>query len=237
MAAIGPKIKELRLGRQMTQHALADELRISVQAVSQLENDATVPTFARLVDLAKVLGPEVLDPIVSEAGGELTLSSTTTPGMSPVAKVGHVAAGVFREVDDFDQSEPETFWEPIDPQFPKARRMAFDVDPDGDSMNALKPRPILPGDTLVCVAFEDIADRLKVRDGLVVVVQRTRDGGHTREWSVKQVELYEDRIEFHPRSTNAKHKPIVVKRDAAADDGVEVEIIGLVRAVRNDFAL
>lgn len=78
---------------------------------------------------------------------------------------------------------------------------------------------------------------MKVRDGMVVVVERTRDGGHTREWSIKQVELYEDRIEFCPRSTNPKHKPIVVKRDALADEGVSVEIIGLVRRVINEFPL
>src|SRR5690606_23522319 len=108
---------------------------------------------------------------------------------------------------------------------------------EGDSMNDLKPRPILEGDRLVCVSFEDVADQVRVRDGLIVVVERTRDGGHTREWSVKQVELYEDRVEFHPRSTNPRHKPIVVMRDALADDGVQVEIIGLVRAVRNEFPL
>lgn len=153
----------------------------------------------------------------------------------PVLVNGKVAAGVFREVDDFDQSAPERVWEPPDAMFPHARRMAFDVD--GDSMNQLEPRPIMHGDRLICVAFEDVASQVRVRDGLVVVVERTRDGGHTREWSAKQVELYEDRIEFHPRSTNPKHKPIVVMRDAQADDGVQVEIIGLVRAVRNDIPL
>lgn len=153
----------------------------------------------------------------------------------PVIKNGKVAAGVFREVDDFDQSEPERLWEPPDERFPNARRMAFDVE--GDSVNALEPRPIMPGDTLICVSFEDVADQVRVKDGLVVVVERTRDGGHTREWSVKQVELYEDRIEFHPRSTNKTHKPIVVKRDAQADDGVQVEIIALVRSIRNDLPL
>lgn len=177
-------------------------------------------------------------PIAAEYFGEappdteLRLSSAQT---GPVVVAGKTAAGVFREVDDLDQSEPARIWEPIDERFPHARRMAFDVE--GDSVNDLKPRPVMNGDRVICVSFEDVADEVKVRDGLVVVVERTRDGGHTREWSVKQVELYEDRIEFHPRSTNAKHKPIVVMRDAQADDGVQVEIIGLVRAVRNEFPL
>lgn len=238
MAAIGSTIRARRLALAMTQQDLADELGITTQAVSQLENDATVPTFSRLVDLVRVLGPEVVQPIILESGGELgdlTVIPGGGSGLGPVTMAGHVAAGMFREIDDLDQSEPEVMWEPLDRDFPQARRMSFVVDPDGDSMNALKPRPINPGDTLVCVAFEDIADRVKLRDGLVVIVQRTRDGGHTREWSVKQVELYEDRIEFCPRSTNPRHKPIVVKRDAKADEGVAVEIIALVRAVRNDL--
>ncbi|UXN73404.1 XRE family transcriptional regulator [Devosia sp. A8/3-2] len=151
--------------------------------------------------------------------------------LQPVVVNGKVAAGLFREVDGFDQSAPERIWEEADPEFPDARRMAFDVE--GDSVNALKPRPIFPGDRLICVSFEDVADRVRVRDGMVVVVERTRDGGHTREWSVKQIELYEDRIEFHPRSTNPTFKPIVVERDAQADDGTRIEIIALVRSVKN----
>jgi transcriptional regulator with XRE-family HTH domain len=172
---------------------------------------------------------------IDEAQDELTLAVLTQS--APVLVAGRVAAGSFLEVDEFDQSEPERFWEPVDGRFPKARRMAFDVAEDSDSMNALKPRAILPGDRLICVSWEDVADQVKIRDGLIVIVERTRDGGQTREWSVKQVELYEDRIEFCPRSTNSKHKPIVVPRDATADEGTKVEIIGLVRSVRNDFAI
>ncbi len=151
----------------------------------------------------------------------------------PVAVVGKVEAGTFREVDDMDQSERELLSLPADDRFPSARLMAFDVS--GDSMNELRPRPILPGDRVICVSYEDVAYDAPLRDGMVVVVERTRDGGQTREWSVKQIELYQDRTEFHPRSTNPKHKPIIVPRDPSADQGTVVEIIGLVRRVVNDL--
>lgn len=163
---------------------------------------------------------------------ELTPSSSDP---YPVTVIGKVAAGVFREVDDTDQSEKRRILEAPDERFPNARRLAFEVE--GDSMNELQPRPILAGDTLICVAFEDVAKQVKVRDRMVVVVERSRDGGQTREWSVKQVELYEDRIEFHPRSSNPKHQPIVVSRNAQADEGVQVEIIALVRRATNEFPL
>nr|WP_029924433.1 helix-turn-helix domain-containing protein [Ochrobactrum sp. UNC390CL2Tsu3S39] len=153
--------------------------------------------------------------------------------MVPVRTAGTVEAGAFREVDEFDQGEPEEIYLPPDTKYPNARQMAFVVA--GDSMNNLDPRPILPGDRAVCVAYADIASEVKLRDGMVVVVQRQRDGGHFREWSIKQIELYEDRTVFAPRSTNPKHKPIIVPRDFDADNGEEVKVIALLRRVVNDY--
>ncbi|KKZ89032.1 LexA family protein [Rhizobium phaseoli] len=201
--------------------------------------------------LAKALGlhPSAINKVVSgkrqlkshEVVGAAAYFGEAAPGGEevkpssakwvPARKVGIVAAGLFREVDEFDQSEPEEITVPRDENFPNARQLTFEVE--GDSMNELRPRPILPGDTVVATAYEDIAHRVVLRDGMVVVVQRTRDAGHMREWSVKQIEIYEDRTEFHPRSSNPKHKPIVVPRQFDADDGVTVEIIGIVRMVLN----
>lgn len=147
--------------------------------------------------------------------------------------VGIVEAGAFRQAEDIYQDDPVMIQAPADPDFPHARITAWDVA--GDSMNALKPRPIFPGDRVIGINFEDLDNRVPLRDGMVVVVEQVRDGGHIREWSVKQIELYDDRIEFHPRSTSAKHKPIVVKRDLWADDGREVSILALVRRVTNEF--
>lgn len=233
---IGIKIRTARKQKKMTQDNLAQALGgdISVQAISQWETGKTVPTYERLKQLTDILEINLADQRESDKFVS-TLREVKPTELHPVIVNGKLAAGVFREYDDFDQSEPERVWEPPDEMFPHARRMAWDVE--GISMNELKPRPIMPGDRLICVAFEDVADQVRVKDGLVVVVERTRDGGHTREWSVKQIELYEDRIEFHPRSSDKSIKPIVVRRDALADDGVQVEIIGLVRSVRNDLPL
>ena len=201
--------------------------------------------------LAKALGlhPSAINKVVSgkrqlkshEVAGAAAYFGESAPGSAEVRpsgakwvlarKVGTVAAGLFREVDEFDQSEPEEITVPRDENFPNARQLIFEVE--GDSMDALRPRPVLPGDTIVAHAFEDIAHKVVLRDGMVVVVQRTRDAGHMREWSVKQIEIYEDRTEFHPRSSNPKHKPIIVHRQFDADDGVTVEVIGVVRMVLN----
>lgn len=150
-------------------------------------------------------------------------------GLRPVIVAGPVQAGAFISIDEFDQSEPETFFEPADPDFPRARRTAFDVL--GDSMNRLAPVPILPGSRVIGVNYEDIG--IPLRDNMVVVVQQERDAGFLREWSIKQVELQDDAIIFHPRSSNPKHKPIVVNRDLKADDGRTVTILSLVREIKN----
>lgn len=158
----------------------------------------------------------------------------TSQRLVPVRVAGRVEAGAFRAQEDLgDWHEAETVLDIRDPKYPHARHLCFDVD--GDSMNALEPRPIMNGDRVFGVAYEDIDQKTPLRDGMVVVVERERYAGQEREWSVKQVELYADRVEFHPRSTNPRHKPIVVKRDAKADDGMKVEIICLVRRISNDL--
>lgn len=152
---------------------------------------------------------------------------------------GRVEAGSFRSVDEFSDEPPAPVAVAQDREFPTAPLVVFDVG--GDSMNDLKPRPILAGDRVICIPFPWLEDKLTLRDGMVVVVEQTSDDGRYRERSVKQLELYEDRREFHPRSTNRAHKPIVVPmftaRDPSEEDGRKVEIIALVRRIENDVPL
>lgn len=182
-------------------------------------------------------GPEVVSadaPAIERM--ESNVRATDLGELVPVKIAGKVKAGEFLAIEDLgDWEEPETFLDTRDTRFPNARHLGFEVE--GDSMNALKPRPIQDGDRLSALAYEDIADRYPLRDGMIVVVERTRHGGHEREWSVKQLEIYEDRVEFHPRSTNPRHKPIVVKREHQADDGMTVEIIAIVRRLVAEFNL
>lgn len=199
-----------------------------------LRGDIDQPRGDTLEVLAETIGRPLRWLRDGEEVGE-RVSALHMGDLVPVPIVGAVEAGAFREVDDMDQSEPVRLSMPRDDKFPEARLVAFEVS--GDSMNALEPRPIFPGDRLICVAYEDIARQVPLRDGMIVVVERLSLGGHVREWSVKQIELYNDRTEFHPRSRSAKHKPIVVDRDLQADDGTEVRIIALVRRIVNDITL
>jgi hypothetical protein len=166
------------------------------------------------------------------SGDQAPLSNELRPApageLIPIRVSGRAKAGEFISVEDLgDWEEPETIYDTRDERFPEARHLGFVVD--GDSMNALKPIPIPDGARVSALAYEDISESVPLRDGMTVVVERTRHGGLEREWSVKQLEIYDDRVEFHPRSTNPRHKPIVVARNNNADDGMMVTIIALVR--------
>ncbi|ACL59117.1 hypothetical protein Mnod_4241 [Methylobacterium nodulans ORS 2060] len=167
--------------------------------------------------------------ISSAAGGEEIVQAT-----QPAVRVlygGFVEAGSYREISEFIDVPPEDIFLPPDSEYPRVQQVAFDVR--GDSMNALTPRPILRGDRVVALDFEGLHGRVALHTGMVVIVQQSREGGHLVERSVKQLEVYEDRYEFHPRSTVSRYKPIVVPHSMEADDGREVRILAWARSVLN----
>ncbi|MBU5625978.1 helix-turn-helix domain-containing protein [Oscillibacter sp. MSJ-2] len=53
---IGTRIRELRLERGLSQEALAEQLKVSRQAVTKWESGASVPSTARLLALCEVFG-------------------------------------------------------------------------------------------------------------------------------------------------------------------------------------
>lgn len=133
-------------------------------------------------------------------------------------------AGNWREFDDYsDQEEPEWYMVPTRPGDTMRR---FLTKIAGDSMDKAR---LYDGDYVVTIDWNDL-DR-PANDGEIVVVQQTRDGGHTIETTVKQIRVYNDRYELHPRSSNPKHKPIIVEHGDGERDGRQVTIIGLVESV------
>jgi transcriptional regulator with XRE-family HTH domain len=253
-------LKELRERKGWTQPQAADAMGISKGGYIKLERGERelkkntieaaakafgVPRTVIMQDLLRSVQPvdqseshlpEKRPGLLDMPGGEL---HETNPGFVMASHGGIVEAGAFRPVDEFGDEEPRPRALPRDPDYPWAEVATFDVG--GDSMNALKPRPIMAGDQLVCLKFESLKGRVPIRDGMVVVVEQARDGGHLRERSVKQVEIYEDRVEFHPRSTNPKHKPIVIPwkmfTGEEQEDGRKVEILAIVRSIFNSLPL
>jgi DNA-binding transcriptional regulator YdaS (Cro superfamily) len=218
-----------------SQEALADLIGVSRATVNRLANDHSKLKRDRAEEIARHLGVTADDLMLNRLPWEARTSPPSEDSVKPGRQLGSaivvatVEAGAWREVDEFDQSDPEWVAVPPDDKYPDATQDVYNVA--GDSMNALEPHPITPGSRIVAVRYDEIASRSPLRDGLVVVVQRSRNGGQERELTVKQVAWFDDRIEFQPRSTNPKHKPIVVEHDSWEDNGVEVAIVGLVRDI------
>lgn len=219
-----------------SQEALADLIGVSRATVNRLANDHSKLKRDRAQLMAPHLGVSAEDLMLNRLPWE---AKTSAPPEHDEVKRGRplnsaivvatVEAGAWREVDELDQSSPEWVAVPPDEKYPDATQDVYNVA--GDSMNALQPHPITPGSRVVALRYDEIAARSPLRDGLVVVVQRTRNGGHEREITIKQVAWFDDRIEFQPRSSNPKHKPIVIEHDSWEDNGVEVAIVGLVRDI------
>ncbi len=218
------------------------------QGVSTATLNALAPVLKTTsIWLLAEAGPESTEP-ETEDTQSATMEVADDPARVDLARrpmvrakyAGKVEAGPYRPIEEFeDDPDRETQWEPRDRDFPSADLFVFDVV--GDSMNALQPRPILSGDQVIGVDFESLQGNLVLRDGMVVVVEQTLDGGHHVERSVKQVEIYEDRIEFCPRSHSARYKPIVVPRtiftDASEEDGRQVRVLAVVRRISNEVPL
>ena len=58
---IGNKLKELRVGKGLTQEELADRAELSKGFISQLERNLTSPSIATLVDILQCLGTDLKD--------------------------------------------------------------------------------------------------------------------------------------------------------------------------------
>ena len=58
---IGPKLKELRIAKGLTQEELADRAELSKGFISQLERDLTSPSINTLRDILQCLGSDLKD--------------------------------------------------------------------------------------------------------------------------------------------------------------------------------
>ena len=82
---IGNKIKELRIGKGLTQEELADRAELSKGFISQIERDLTSPSIATLVDILQCLGTDLKDFFNDTADEQV----------------------VFHDADYFEKTDPE----------------------------------------------------------------------------------------------------------------------------------
>lgn len=170
---------------------------------------------------------------VSPPGGETPARSVQlVPTFLAVRYV--VQAGLWKEVDEAAQTYIDEFSYPVTPDARFADWPQWLEQVQGDSVNKIIP----PGGLAHVVDAIEMGYSPRPND--FVVVERRRDQGRLRERTIKQVEIGPDRsVALRPCSTNpkwadqtilARHGERAVTRAGtdAANDDVEVEIVGLV---------
>lgn len=168
-----------------------------------LRGEVENPRGDTLTKLADALGTNV--PFLRDGVQDRkTLSSRGIPLR------GTVAAGVWLEVGDIT-NEPED-WVPFNPAPKYPEGAVYCLTVQGDSVDKVAPHGFL----LVCV--DVLESGVTVRDGDLVIVERSRQQGGLKETTAKRVRTVPGGVELYPESTNPKWQPLFIRNDQADED-------------------
>lgn len=243
---IAENLKRLRLDAGMSQGDLAKRAGVSQQLISQLERGENLTT-KKLPKILRALNAQVSDVDPDLAHDLSTALSGLSQGSSSayvegaelagrsLEYAGIVEAGAFRPVDEYFTQDGVDVPEYLraNPKFQKARQMVWRVS--GSSMDMAG---IEDGMWVVGADYGDYLDMYgQLANGTLVVVERSRYEGSERELTVKEAHFFRDRTELHPRSSDPRHKPIVVENNHEIDGlDVTVRILARVLAAYRDFS-
>lgn len=219
-----------------------EALHMSERQASLAATDGKDPNFIGMIRRGVIANPRIdrmqhlaaaLKTDLSFLTGGAIDSSATVDALPTssfgVPLLGKVEAGRYHLVDDLAaENEPLIIQASRHPRFPDAPHMAYEVV--GDCMDRLEPKPIYPGDTVICVDW-GATGYVPISD-MVVVVEQTRDGGHMRELTLKQIEVRGDGIALCPRSSNKTHREIWLPKEHE-DDGRTVRVVALAFSVQS----
>lgn len=203
---LGVSIRTHREARGWTQLELAKKVPVSRNAVTQWEKGTHRPEHPKILKLMKIFGTGRLGNVSMPDLPDIEVSADE--GM---AVDGYVAASSWQEKDELGQAPTEYIPISRDPAYPNRRQYAIKVR--GTSMN----RVVQDGDYVI------VADAFAVspRDGEIVVVKRSQDGGLI-ERSLKVYRAPKNRGEppaLVPDSTDDRFKPL------ALEGNVELEAV------------
>lgn len=208
-SALQKNIRKLLDERDLNVYQAAKQAGLGDSFVRDILRGKTrSPSAENLGKLAAVLKTSVEE---LQAGA---LRRTPAPEEPPIVDVtglrvvSDVAAGAWHEVMHLEEhEEKETIAAARDPRFPRAKQYALRVR--GDSMDLDYP----DGSYVTCVDFWDAG--LPIRDGQVLHIERSKDGGQLIEVTIKAVETIDGKVYLTPRSKNAKWKPFLIDGDEA----------------------
>lgn len=215
-AALARKVS--RDGRKLTQLGIAEAIGATHPVVTRLLKGERRLKHWEIPKIAAYLGEPPPDIVRNRTDPEPLANLTET--VKHVAVRGECAGGRWLEYeigDDTYEAVPT-----VPTKYTSLEQFAFRVR--GNSMDRSK---ILDGDYVICVTYFDA--RMAITDGDIVVVERRRAGLYER--TCKIVRRRPDgqiALESNSHDPRLAEPLLEVRPNGEADDGVEIEIVGLV---------
>ncbi len=207
------EFKQLAKAKKLSVNAIAEQIGMSEPGLRHAINrNLAGIDSTKIYELANLLGTSI-----EHLLGRPQLGMGPVRGLAVRHKVG---AGGWIEAEDFAQVEDRII--DIEPLYAYRHATQWVEELEGESMNLIFP----PG-TLLHVA-DSIELGYAPRHGDIVVVERTRDGGHLRERSVKQIAMVQDGLELWPRSASPRWQKPILLNEHPDDESVGVEIKAIV---------
>lgn len=222
-------IAAIRKAKGISQAELAERIGLHVTNLNKIEQGNQQPKSPnRYQKIADELGVELAELFVVD--GEPTTSEQLDVMPKGLPFAGVAQAGVFMAVDLYNDDRNQVVAVSPDPRYRKARQYAWRVE--GDSMNKAG---LQPGMFVVGIDFVDFVDRYRaIENGDIVVIERLRFDGQERELTVKRYWEDLEGVHFLPDSTNPRHQPIVIPKDAEPI-GEQIRILAYVANAHSVF--
>jgi len=219
--------KNARIAAGLTQEQLAERAGVSRITINRIEKkDALSRKQAKL--FAPVLGVDEETLILGQQTADTFERSKSGLGSVPV--IGEVAAGIWLEVDVFDEPRLEPIPTVLDARYPPESQFALIVR--GPSIN----RTAKDGAILLCVSMDS---GISINDGDLVIVERTRAQGAMVETTAKFVKRRNGGYELWPHSTDPRYQePLFINEDETDGDvsiGIKARVLSINSAPKSPW--
>ena len=230
---IGNRLKELN----KTKAALAEHLGIAPARITELSHGKRSLQSHEILPFAQFMqmDPTHVLQLLENPNQELALDDNsplvrTTAEFTQIPIRGEVAAGLWREIDDLSQDcWSENSQHHVEytstialPGYPPEHQFGLYVR--GESLNKIAPN----GSVLHCLEYIN-GDSWHVKDGELVVVQRTKYQGAMIETTAKRVRRNGDIFELWPESNSPEfQEPLIVPEFLDPESTEEIRIFAKV---------
>ncbi|MHA7777375.1 LexA family protein [Roseibium sp. M-1] len=160
--------------------------------------------------------------LAPESITDLEAASAPLRAAAPLEIKGQVAAGLWMEAGLFETDTVSQSTIAGDLRYPGEYQYLLQIN--GESLNRIARN----GDLILCLDYLDAG--IEIKSGDLVVVERSRDGGHTIERTAKRIVRRNGDIELRPESNDPRFQDPVIFTEHD-EEATEVRIISKILSV------